>query len=103
MVGTTGVVMENSINSPNEFELFNNYPNPFNPTTTIGYRISSSNLTKLAIYDPLGRVVATLVNEVQSAGEYRIPWDASNLSPGLYFYQLITGSGRMAKKILYIK
>ena len=69
-----------------------NYPNPFNPTTTIQYSIpnvaSGFSLSKvqLKIYDLLGREVVELVNENQSAGNYEVKFDASNLTSGIYFY-----------------
>jgi hypothetical protein len=71
-----------------EFVLEQNYPNPFNPSTKIKYQIATSNPVSLKIYDVLGNEVATLVNEVQSAGKYEVTFDAHRLSSGVYFYKL---------------
>ena len=100
-------------NLPLRFNLSQNYPNPFNPTTTIEYTILNvetlratsqmQNIT-LQVYDVLGREVAMLVNEQQSAGKYRINFNASNLPSGVYFYRLQTSTGFLStKKMLLIK
>jgi len=91
-----------------KFELEQNYPNPFNPSTKIKYSIPStvnhetSNVS-LKIYDVLGNVVATLVNEDKSAGNYEIEFNASNLSSGIYYYRLVTGSFTDTKKMILLK
>ncbi len=74
--------------APSGFELFQNFPNPFNPVTTISYRLSSSGLVKLKVFDFLGKEAADLINGVQSEGKYEIKFDASNLSSGIYFYKI---------------
>lgn len=73
---------------PENHFIVNNYPNPFNPTTTIQYSLSKMSDVRLMIYNSLGQKVIDLVNEVQSPGIYRITWDASNQSTGTYLYQL---------------
>ncbi|NWG28045.1 MAG: TIGR03790 family protein [Ignavibacteriaceae bacterium] len=88
---------------PNKFELYQNYPNPFNPVTTIKYDIIKSKDVKLAVYDILGREVATLVNEQQQPGSYEVKFDASNVSSGIYFYQLKAGDFIDTKKMILIK
>ncbi len=69
-----------------------NYPNPFNPSTTINYQIVSASKVKLSVFDMLGRKVADLVNEYQSAGNYNINFDVStlkqNISSGIYLYRI---------------
>ncbi len=70
------------------FKLFQNYPNPFNSGTIISYQLSSTSQATLKIYDILGREVGTLVNTVQQAGDYIVPFDASALASGVYFYKL---------------
>jgi len=84
-----------------------NYPNPFNPTTTIRYSISGtgSALVSLKIYDMLGREVKTLVNKEQQAGKYSVELSSvsAQLSSGVYFYQLKTGSFISTKKMLVLK
>lgn len=74
--------------SPAQFELNANYPNPFNPSTVIPYTIANSDFVSLKVYDALGREVANLVNTHQAAGTYEVSFDASNLSSGVYFYRL---------------
>jgi len=91
------------INVPDKFELSQNYPNPFNPSTKIKYQIATSNIVNLKIYDVLGNEVASLVNEVQPAGNYELTFDASLLSSGTYFYKLQAGSLVETKKMLLLK
>ncbi|WP_304132306.1 T9SS type A sorting domain-containing protein [Ignavibacterium album] len=73
------------------FELKQNYPNPFNPTTKISWQSPVSGHQTLKVYDVLGNEVVTLVNEYKSAGSYEVNFNASNLSSGIYFYQLKAG------------
>ena len=77
-----------SAESPDQFALKANYPNPFNPVTMIPYTLAETGQVTLTVYDALGRQVATLVNERQSVGTYQASFDAANLSSGIYFYQL---------------
>ncbi|MFA5831866.1 MAG: T9SS type A sorting domain-containing protein [Bacteroidota bacterium] len=88
---------------PLKFSLEQNYPNPFNPSTTIRYALPSSAHVKLAIYDILGREIATLVNEEQSAGWKEVQWNASSVSSGFYFYKLSVGSFVETKKMMMVK
>jgi hypothetical protein len=88
---------------PTEFTLYNNYPNPFNPSTTIRYSIPSQGFVSLKIYDVLGKEVASLINTEQPAGFYEVRFDAAELSSGIYFYQLETGSFIQSKKMLLMK
>lgn len=85
------------------FALEQNYPNPFNPTTSIQYSVNSSQYVSLKIYDVLGNELATLVNEVQSAGAYRIGFDAAQFSSGVYFYQLRQNNSVITKKMILVK
>ena len=99
---------EQDIELPQTFKLSNNYPNPFNPNTTISYSIpndasSSSVLVQLKIYDILGNEIATLINKEQPAGNYNITWDAHGISSGVYFYQLRSGKKRLTKKMILMK
>lgn len=73
---------------PQTYELQNNYPNPFNPTTTIGFGLPEAGAVSLKIYDVLGREVATLVNSTLAAGNYKYNWNASGLASGMYIYRL---------------
>jgi hypothetical protein len=97
----TGIDNINSI--PTTFVLKQNYPNPFNPTTKIIYGIPNSGFVKLEIYNVLGTIVASLVNENQSAGYYIINFDAGKLVSGIYFYRIECGSFSQTKKLLLLK
>ncbi|MCL5029781.1 MAG: T9SS type A sorting domain-containing protein [Bacteroidetes bacterium] len=88
---------------PNEFILYQNYPNPFNPSTTISYQLSAVSKVSLKVYDVLGREVATLVNEVQSAGGHVEMLSAVSLPSGVYFYQLKAGENISTKKMILVK
>jgi hypothetical protein len=88
---------------PNKFVLNQNYPNPFNPETTISYSISEPATISLKVYDMLGKEVKTLVNEHQPTGSYKIEFDASALSSGVYFYQLHGRDFGETRKMLLIK
>jgi hypothetical protein len=73
---------------PKDFKLYTNYPNPFNSRTTIQYNLPVDADVNLTIYDTYGRLVATLINEHKSAGYYEIPFEANNLSSGVYYYKI---------------
>jgi hypothetical protein len=96
------VVKQISNTVPSDYKLFQNYPNPFNPTTNIKYNVKSSKLIKLVVYNVLGKEVATLVNEKQSAGVYQVTFDGNNLSSGIYFYKLEVGTSDK-KAINYVE
>jgi hypothetical protein len=83
--------------------LSQNYPNPFNPTTSLEFKVSSLAFVSLKIFDVLGKEVATLVNEHRPAGVYRVHWDASSFSSGVYFYQLRAGDFVETKKMVLTK
>jgi endoglucanase len=88
---------------PRQFELFNNYPNPFNPSTRIKYYLPVSTEVKLNVYDIIGSKVATLVNGFKKAGSYEINFDASHLASGVYVYSIIAYPYRSTKKMLLLK
>ena len=90
----------------------NNYPNPFNPTTTIRYLVpnvvtsrdfSLQRNISLQVYDVLGKLVNTLVDELKPAGNYNVEFDGSNLSSGVYYYQLRAGEFIESRKMLLLK
>ena len=89
--------------TPTVFALEQNYPNPFNPSTVINYQLPVTNYVSLKVYDAIGREVATLVNEVQEAGYYSAPFDASKISSGIYFFKLQAGSFVQTKKMMLTK
>ncbi len=88
---------------PNSFILEYNYPNPFNPSTTIRYDLPKQAHVTLKVYNVLGQEVATLVNEVKQSGSYEVNFDGSKLSSGTYFYRLETGTSTIAKKMILLK
>jgi fibronectin type 3 domain-containing protein len=88
--GTTRLVLGvQGQTTPKEFTLHQNYPNPFNPTTNFGFRIANFGLVTLKVYNLLGQEVATILNnQATEAGEFSVPFDASHLSSGIYFYRV---------------
>jgi hypothetical protein len=90
-------------NLPNEFSLQQNFPNPFNPTTTIKYSVSKSGFVTIKVYDLLSREVTTLVNENKPIGNYSVQFNASILVSGIYFYRMKTGDFVQTKKLILLK
>ena len=88
---------------PSSYQLHQNYPNPFNPSTTISYQLPENSHVTLKVYDAIGREVATLVNEVKEAGNYKVKFDASKLSSGVYFYMLRAGNFLSTQKMILLK
>lgn len=95
--------VEDDYSTVYHYQLNQNYPNPFNPTTTISFTIPASSNVSLKVFNILGKEVATLVNEIKSAGNYSINFDASGLSSGVYFYQLTTDNYTTTKKFTLMK
>lgn len=98
---TLSVRGKNSV--PVTDKLDQNYPNPFNPTTVIGYQLSVSGLVTIKVYDVLGREVKTLVDGRQSAGIHSVMFDAANLSSGVYFIRMMTGTYSSLRKMVLLK
>jgi hypothetical protein len=88
---------------PTEYSISQNYPNPFNPTTKLKLALPKAALTKLIIYDLLGREVQTLINKELEAGYHEINFDASNLPSGVYYYRIQSGDFIQTKKMILIK
>ena len=88
---------------PAEYDLFANYPNPFNPATTINYQLPKDGLVTLKIFDMLGKELKTLVNEQKEIGKYTVQFDASSLASGMYVYQLRVNDYTAVKKMLLVK
>jgi streptogramin lyase len=104
----TGVptgVNEQQADIPQTFELLNNFPNPFNPTTTIKFELPEASEVSLKIYDVLGREVATLIDKGLAAGYYNFNWNASGLSSGMYIYRInaISSSGNKTQNFIQAK
>jgi parallel beta-helix repeat protein len=91
------------IQLPEHYALHNNYPNPFNPQTTIQYQLKSAGNVKLEVYDLTGKLVQTIVDEYKQAGNYTIIWDARNVSSGIYLYRLQTKEFVSTKKCIKLK
>ena len=98
-VGITG----NTNEIPGSYSLSQNYPNPFNPSTNLEFGISNLEFVSLKVYDLLGNEIKVLVNEVLPAGSYKIKFDGSGLSSGIYFYSLTAGNFADKKRMLLLK
>jgi hypothetical protein len=94
---------EVNVGVPSQFELSQNYPNPFNPSTNVEFGISELGFVSLKVYNALGMEVATLVNEVKPAGYYKVSFNGSNLSSGIYFYSIKAGDFVSTKRMTLIK
>lgn len=102
-VGYVSDVNNNSPVSVDEYQLEQNYPNPFNPVTTIQYNIPREGFVQIKIYNILGQEVKSLVNMTQAPGNYKIIFDASSLSSGVYLYQINVNDFQMTKKMILMK
>ena len=100
--GNVGISTQNE-SLPACFSLFQNFPNPFNPQTAIHYQLPVAGNVKLQIFDLTGRLIQTLVDEKNPAGEYIVSWNAENVSSGIYFYQLQTDGFTLVKKCVKLK
>jgi flagellar hook assembly protein FlgD len=88
--------------------LLGNYPNPFNPSTELVFKLPYDGHATLEVFNIVGQRVATLVDEQMSAGEHRVIWNAQSdngqrVPSGMYFYRLVTESGRETRKMLLLK
>ena len=97
-----------ALNIPEQFVLYSNYPNPFNPVTTIRYDLPDDSYVTLTIHDMMGKQIRTLVDGPQVAGNAMIQWNATNdpghpVSAGLYLYTIQAGELRQTKKMVLLK
>ena len=99
LTGTEG----NNSEIPTVFKLYNNYPNPFNPSTSIKYDVPKNTFVNLSVYDILGKLVTNLVNQDMTAGRYDAVWDAKNYASGTYIYRLEAGEFTDVKKMILVK
>ena len=108
LVASTGSSVDTDGKSvPDDFRLAQNIPNPFNPSTTIGYQLPVTGWTHICVYDMMGKKMRTLVDEVKHAGNHTIVWDGrddrgSLMSSGPYFVRMLVGSYTETKKLLLI-
>ncbi len=101
--GPNTTPIEEEMSLPDGFKLEQNYPNPFNPTTKIKFSIPQSGKTTLKVFNLLGNVVATLIDDNLSAGTFEVDFNANNISSGVYFYTLQTGAFVETKKMILLK
>jgi hypothetical protein len=99
---TNSTIVVNS-ETPSEYKLYDNYPNPFNPATKIKFELKDTKLVTLKVYDITGKLIETLVNQKLQAGEYNVDFDGRNLSSGLYIYRIEAGDFKDTKKMMLIK
>jgi len=104
-IDLSGVTSVNENNSAivDRFELYQNYPNPFNPSTHIRYNLFSDTKVRLEVYSITGETVNVLVDDFQNTGTHEINFDGSNLSSGIYYYKLNTGSFSQTRKMILMK
>ncbi|NOX36420.1 MAG: T9SS type A sorting domain-containing protein [Calditrichaeota bacterium] len=107
-VGIVGIAENEQTGAPDAFNLLPNYPNPFNPGTTIRYHLPRASRVKLQVYNPLGQVVRTLVEGQQPAGRYTVQWDGRDASgrqlpAGVYFYRLKAGQFEQVRKMVLVR
>ena len=94
-----------ALDIPDEYRLSQNYPNPFNPSTMINFSVPAEGRVALRVYDVTGGLVTTLLDEIKSAGNYEVEFDAgkARLSSGVYFYQMEAGKTRLTRKMVVLK
>ncbi|QQS36652.1 MAG: T9SS type A sorting domain-containing protein [Ignavibacteriales bacterium] len=95
--------IDNEPTQPTEFILEQNFPNPFNPSTSIQYQVSSITHVSMVVHDILGNEIETLVNKEKPAGTHEVTWYAENLPSGVYFYQLKAGESIKTKKMILLR
>ena len=98
----TGIINTNGV-LPERFELKQNYPNPFNPVTNINFSVPARSFVSLKVYDLNGKEISALVNKDMEAGNYSFSFNASELSTGVYFYKMVSGSFSEVKKLMVVK
>lgn len=103
-----GVAKLVSAELPTRFALGANYPNPFNPATTLHYDLAGAGQVRLIVYNVMGQQIRVLVDQPQEAGRYQVEWDATDASgqrvaPGLYLYRLVAGDQAAVGKMLLLK
>ncbi len=99
----TTVSVDDEIKFPVRFRLSQNYPNPFNPETVIEYTIDAASQVELSVYDITGRLISTLVNEIQQPDNYQVIFRADDIPSGTYFYRLKAGSRVETRKMVLLQ
>jgi hypothetical protein len=98
----TGLSLQNN-EMPSGYALEQNFPNPFNPSTTIAYSIPKDGHVEMRIFDVIGRETATLVDRFQQAGKYRASFDASSLPSGVYIYRLMSSGFVATRRMVLVR
>jgi hypothetical protein len=101
--GAVTRITNNETIIPEEYQLSQNYPNPFNPETKIDFMIPKNDFVSIKVFDITGKEITTLVNSVMNKGSYSVNFNASNLSTGIYFYKITSGSYSETKKMMLVK
>jgi hypothetical protein len=101
--GTSSIELEYEPGIPDDFELYDNYPNPFNPVTNIEFDVMKSAYVVLKVYDIQGREVTTLVDKQLTTGHYKVTFNAEELSSGIYLYKIRMDDFYAIKKMTLIK
>jgi hypothetical protein len=101
--GTPTAVNQKTDAAPSKFELSQNYPNPFNPSTNFKYTLNASGMVTFKVYNILGQLVKTVVNQDQAAGEYTVSINMSDVTSGVYFGVLEQGMNRQVQKMMLMK
>jgi len=92
-----------TLQQSDDYKLFQNFPNPFNPSTKISYKIKKEGNVSLTVFNLVGQEVSVLVNEKQSAGNYEVEFDASELTSGVYLYKLQVNGYTSVKRMTVLK
>ena len=103
IISSEPVSTETPSDLPDQLELAQNYPNPFNPTTLISYALPEQTHVRLTVYDMLGRTVSVLVDDVQAPGSYRVNWDATGVTSGVYIYRLTAEGQTLTRSMTLVK
>ena len=96
-------VEQNTLSIPNNFSLYPNYPNPFNPATNISFRLLTDANVSLSIYDLNGKIIETIVDGKLNLGDHLVTWNAKNISSGVYFAILSTKDFSQTQKMILLK
>lgn len=97
------IITQESQLIPEKFELYQNFPNPFNPNTIINFDLPKESFVKLEIFDNSGSSIIELSKQVLKEGSYRIEWDATNFASGIYYYRIEAGDNILSKKMILLK
>jgi hypothetical protein len=103
VVSVVSTVSVDNEELPTAFALEPNYPNPFNPSTTISYSVPEPTRTRLVVYDMLGRQIALLVDEINAAGTYELQFVARQLPTGTYFFRMTAGDFQKTRPMVLVK